>query len=238
MPFTSGFKKAPIYVLQYSQYILSKRRPRQSAIQNSNVYILIMFYHVSDPEQGGMQNTSQTEIKQQFPQKHKANNNTSPEMLPIFLLCCAPYGTCWNGYEGIRLFSAMPRSQQRSARHSNSKYGSSALTKATQINKISLCRTFLLPRLWKKDYRGNVWKHWLGLVASGVASAHPLQLRQQPVTSHKVYPSDERAFCKPGGLFNLFPLACVFVLHITSYNSVMFYLSHTNTSHGWQPGRL
>lgn len=38
MPFTSGFKKAPTYVLEYSQYILSRRRPRQSVIQISNVY--------------------------------------------------------------------------------------------------------------------------------------------------------------------------------------------------------
>lgn len=62
MPFTSGFKKVPIYVLEYSQYILSRRRPRQSVCQISNVYILMMFYHASDPEQGGMQNTPRTEI--------------------------------------------------------------------------------------------------------------------------------------------------------------------------------
>lgn len=82
----SGFKKAPIYVLEYSQCALSRRTPRQSVIQISNVYIHMMFYHVSDPKQGGMQNTSWTEIKQQFPQKHKAKNTTSPETLPIFLL--------------------------------------------------------------------------------------------------------------------------------------------------------
>lgn len=44
MPFMSGFKKAPIYVLEYSQYILSRRRPHQSVIQISNLYILMMFY--------------------------------------------------------------------------------------------------------------------------------------------------------------------------------------------------
>lgn len=49
MPFTSGFKKAPIYVLAYSQYVLSRRRSRQSVIQISNAYIHMMFYHVSDP---------------------------------------------------------------------------------------------------------------------------------------------------------------------------------------------
>lgn len=62
MPFASGFKKAPIYVLEYSRYILPRRRPCQSIIQISNVYILTMFYHVSNPEQGGMQNISQTEM--------------------------------------------------------------------------------------------------------------------------------------------------------------------------------
>lgn len=35
-----------------------------------------------------------------------------------------------------------------------------ALIKATEIWKISPCSTFLLPWLWKKDYRGNSWKHW------------------------------------------------------------------------------
>lgn len=35
--------------------------------------------------------------------------------------------------EGARLFRVMPRSQQRSARRSESKHGSSALTKATGI---------------------------------------------------------------------------------------------------------
>lgn len=36
----------------------------------------------------------------------------------------------------------------------------SALIKATEIWKISPCSTFLLLWLWKKDYRGNIWKHW------------------------------------------------------------------------------
>lgn len=49
MPFMSGFKKAPIYVLEYSRIALSRRTPRQSVIQISNVYIHMMFYHVSDP---------------------------------------------------------------------------------------------------------------------------------------------------------------------------------------------
>ena len=37
----------------------------------------------------------------------------------------------------------------------------SALIKATEIWKISPCSTLLLPWLWKKDYRGNIWKHWI-----------------------------------------------------------------------------
>lgn len=37
----------------------------------------------------------------------------------------------------------------------------SALIKLTEIWKISPCSTLLLPWLWKKDYRGNIWKYWV-----------------------------------------------------------------------------
>lgn len=39
------------------------------------------------------------------------------------------------GYEGTRFSSAMPRPQQKSSRHSDSKHGSSALTKQQKSRK-------------------------------------------------------------------------------------------------------
>lgn len=93
-----------------------------------------------------------------FPgQRSSSNSLSNARLLMLPLLKCSLVSHCgtWqSGYECTRLFRAAPRSQ----RSVTVNIAESALIKATEIWKISPCSTFLLLWLWKKDYRGNIWK--------------------------------------------------------------------------------
>lgn len=145
MPFTSGFKKAPISVLEYSQYILSMSE------HNSN----ISFWCFT---------TSVTHYKEEcrkLPGQSSSSNSprntklTTPLLLkrPLFSYCVELPVQHGEMDMKVQDFSGLCLDHSREVQGIVT---SSALTKATGIQKILLCRTFPLPWLWKKNYRGNI----------------------------------------------------------------------------------
>lgn len=165
MPFTSGFKKAPISLLEYSIYVLSRRRPCQNVIQISDMCTYMTYVPIRTCMYPFQWLLSKGKCRTLPGQRSSSNFPSNARLLTASLPKCLLFPRCaelsmrhGKVSMSVQDFPGLCLNHTRSVQIiATVNIAASVSIEPTEIWKISPCGTFLL---WKKYYGRNTWKHW------------------------------------------------------------------------------